>query len=384
MAKTKTQPPAVVPERKVIPMSVDDQLLLDPENPRLASGTGGKSQRELLRILWNEMAVDEVALSIAANGFFQEEPLFVIPANTHKNGTQKEKYIVIEGNRRLAAVLLLRDDALRRELRATDLPQISAEAKARLAFLPVSIYNDRKELWEYYGFRHINGPKEWDAFSKAQYIAKVYEEYGVPLEEIARKIGDLHSTVIRLYRGNVLLRQAEEHAGFDKEDRVRYHFSFSHLYTAAAQPEFQKFLGIDAVKSLRPNPVPQTPKKLENLRDLMVWLYGSKVAGKEPVVRSQHPDLNTLREIINDPQAVAALRAGFPLERAYEIGIGDQRRFREALIRAKDNLQQAKGTVTTGFSGEEDLSLLIDEILLIAQKIKEEMESKIFSKSRKG
>lgn len=383
MVKTQKHPSQSAPERKIIPMSIKE-LLLDPENPRLASGAGGGSQKELLKILWNEMAVDEVALSIAANGFFQEEPLFVIPSESSINGTKNGKYIVVEGNRRLAAVLLLRDDALREELRATDLPQIGVEVKRSLDSLPVSIYENRKILWEYYGFRHINGPKEWDAFSKAQYVAKVHEKYGVPLDEIARKIGDQHSTVIRLYRGNVLLRQAEEMAGFNKEDRVRYHFSFSHLYTAVSQEEFQKFLGIDAVKSLRPNPVPKTKSKLGNLRDLMIWLYGSKKSGREPVVRSQHPDLNTLREIINDPKAVAALRAELPLERAYEIGIGDKRRFREALIRAKDNLQQAKGTVTTGYSGEEDLSMQIDEILLIAQKIKEEMESKPFSKSRKG
>lgn len=383
MVKTQKHPPQNASEREIVPMSVNE-LLLDPENPRLASGVGGRSQKELLKILWNEMAVDEVALSIAANGFFQEEPLFVIPSESSINGTKNGKYIVVEGNRRLAAVLLLRDDALRGELRATDLPPISVEAKRRLNSLPVSIYKNRKILWEYYGFRHINGPKEWNAFSKAQYVAKVHEEYGVPLDEIARKIGDQHSTVIRLYRGNVLLRQAEEMAGFNKEDRVRYHFSFSHLYTAASQEEFQKFLGIDAVKSLRPNPVPKTKSKLGNLRDLMTWLYGSKKSGREPVVRSQYPDLNTLREIINEPKAVTALRAELPLERAYEIGIGDKRRFREALIKAKDNLQQAKGTVTTGYSGEEDLSMQIDEILLIAQKIKEEMENKPFSKSRKG
>lgn len=383
MDKTKKHSLKSAPERKIVLKSVKE-LLLDPENPRLASGACGGSQKELLKILWNEMAVDEVALSIAANGFFQEEPLFVIRPESSTNGTKNGKFIVVEGNRRLAAVLLLRDDVLREELRATDLPKISTEAKARLDFLPVSIYDDRKLLWEYYGFRHINGPKEWDAFSKAQYVAKVHEEYGVPLDEIAKKIGDQHSTVIRLYRGNVLLRQAEEMAGFNKEDRVRYHFSFSHLYTAVAQKEFQKFLGIDAVKSLRPNPVPKIKSKLGNLYDLMVWLYGSKVKGKEPVVRSQNPDLNTLGEIINDSKAVAALRSGLTLERAYEIGIGDQRRFHEALIRAKEDLQQAKGTVTTGYAGEEAVSVLMDEILLIAQKIKEEMENKPSLKRRRG
>lgn len=47
-----------------------ENLLLDAENARLASLSGDGSQENLLRILWSEMAVDEVALSIAENGWF--------------------------------------------------------------------------------------------------------------------------------------------------------------------------------------------------------------------------------------------------------------------------------------------------------------------------
>jgi hypothetical protein len=57
-----------------------DQLFLDPENPRLEAVTTGPTQEELAKAMWKEMAVSEVALSIAENGFFEEEPLFVIPA----------------------------------------------------------------------------------------------------------------------------------------------------------------------------------------------------------------------------------------------------------------------------------------------------------------
>ena len=71
-----------------------EHLLLDVKNPRLASGFGGETQEDLLRVLWTEMAVDEVALSIAANGFFREEPLLVIRADDVRGG--KGKYIVVE------------------------------------------------------------------------------------------------------------------------------------------------------------------------------------------------------------------------------------------------------------------------------------------------
>jgi len=357
---------AIQGERKWVPV---EQLLLDTDNPRLASGPGGKTQEDLLRLLWTEMAVDEVAFSIAANGFFPEEPLLVIPADG-----KKEKYIIVEGNRRFAAVILLRDAKLRGKIKATDLPTIDAARHAGLNELPVSVYPDRESLWTYCGFRHINGIEPWDAFSKAKYVATVYEKYKVPLAEIASRIGDRHATVKRLYRGYKILQQAEEKASFNKDDRVRNRFYFSHLYTAVDQPEFQKFLGIGPEDSLTPNPTPKS--KLSHLRELVTWLYGKKSAGIEPVVKTQNPDLNTLREVISKPASLSALRSGYSLDKCYEISIGDNRRFRDALTSAKEELQQAKGTITTGYAGEDDLYETINDIVLVAAKIRDEMENK--------
>lgn len=369
MGPQKTKTPTSVPAAEVWDAPID-QLLLDAENPRLASGAGGETPEDLLRVLWTEMAVDEVAFSIAANGFFREEPLLVIPADGVKGG--KGKYIVVEGNRRLAAVLLLRDAKLREKLKVTGLPSIDSKRRADLNTIPVFRYPDRESLWTFCGFRHINGAKPWDAFSKAQYVATVHEQYNQSLDEIARKIGDRHTTVKRLYRGYKVLEQAERRAGFSREDLFRNRFYFSHLYTAVDQTEFQKFLGIDAEKSLKPNPVPQS--KLPELKELMIFLYGQRSTGKEPLVRTQNPDLNILREVIGKPAALSAIRSGLSLERAYEIGTGDKRRFRDSLTRAKEELQQAKGTVTKGYSGEEDLYETISDIELYASKIKEEME----------
>src|SRR5439155_8518065 len=250
------------------PIKVDD-LKLDPQNPRLTSLNEDSSQFDLLKTLYTEMSVDEIALSIAENGYFNEEPLFVIKDTKEKG---RQTYVVIEGNRRLAAIKLLCDDALRKKVEATDLPSISAAAKGKLKELPCVVYSTRRELWQFLGFRHINGVKPWDAYSKANYVAEVHENYKIPLEEIAQRIGDRHATVKRLYRGLTILRQAEQQ-GYSKEDRVRNRFYFSHLYTALDQPEFQKFLSITPEKSLRKDPVPSNKRR--ELKELMVWLYGS-------------------------------------------------------------------------------------------------------------
>jgi len=350
-------------------------LLLDADNPRLSSGQNGAVQQdELARILWNEMAVDEVALSIAANGYFPEEPLIVIPSGPNQKDEKKQKYIVVEGNRRLAAIRILREPALRAKLKATDIPTINEESRSKLDKVPVFVYPDRESVWAYCGFRHINGTKPWDSFSKAKYVTSVHQSFRVPLAVIAERIGDRHATVKRLYRGYRILQYAEEHKLFAMEDRVRNRFYFSHLYTAVDQPEFQVFLGITAEGSLKPDPVPK-PKRVE-LKELLTWLYGRKSADLEPVVRSQNPDLGRLREVVSKPSSLAALRAGYSLDRAFEISVGDKRRFRTALTSAKEELQQAKATVTTGYTGDEDLFETMEEIMAYASTVKDEMAAK--------
>lgn len=361
-----------------------DQLLLDPDNPRLESVTKGTTQEDLIRAMWREMAVSEVAMSIAENGFFREEPLFAIPAppmaGADKKSIKHQRYIVVEGNRRLTAVKLLLDERLRERVKATDLPDISATRRTELQTLPVSIYATKEQLWTYFGFRHVNGPKEWDSLSKAAYIAHVVRDFGIPLDIISRKIGDQHSTVERIYRGYVLLEQAERDTGFHREDRNRNRFYFSHLYTAASYQEILKFLGTDDKKTLRPNPVPRSHKA--QLEELMIWLFGSKERAVDPVVRTQAPDLGRLRAVLGSPPALAALRSGIRLERAFAISQGDERRFEEALAAAKDLLQEAKATVTTGYRGRHDLLEQVDSIILVSQSIRDEMRNIAERRSR--
>ncbi len=347
------------------------RLLLDPDNPRLATAVPDTlpSQARILEHLWRNEALDEIALSIAENGYYQQEPLLVVPVAPDNLDGQ---FHVVEGNRRFASVLLLLHEHERVRLQATELPRISPSRALELQVLPVLIYPSRKSLWSYLGFRHINGTKPWDAFSKAKYVADVHEKYNVPLGQIARQIGDRHDTVERLYRGLKVLEQAEEAREFDREDRSNSRFFFSHLYTAVDQGDFQRFLGVSGKTSLKPRPVP--PSKRQELRDLMTWLYGSKAANKPPLVRSQNPDLNTLREVVASKRGVEALRSGLSLAAAHEASIGEPRRFKNALARAYDELKTAKSTVTNGYGGESELRETAQFAANLAASIAQEMD----------
>jgi hypothetical protein len=379
MAKRDTDKPAAIkPQFADVKLG---NLLFDTQNPRLTYGKQAHSEPEMVSILWHEMAVDEIADSIAANGFFKEEPLVVIPKQAGHTDPETDKFIVVEGNRRLAAVRLLVDEQLRNIVGAKALPALSQSVRQDLVKLPTAIYPKREDVWAFLGFRHINGPKPWDALSKAQFVAKIFENQKVPLDRIAQQIGDRNVTVKRLYRGYTLLRQAESEGDFDTKDAAANRFYFSHLYTAADQAEFQHFLGIDAESSLKPDPV--SKRKLRELSDLMVWVYGSRAKKKEPLVQTQFPDLNTLRETLRSAEGIAALRAGYSLERSHEIAIGDPQRFREAMISARESLVQANGTIVNGYQGESDLLAVADDVLKLAGRVVEEVRKVHSTKSGK-
>jgi hypothetical protein len=344
------------------------RLRLDPENPRLASGRDGGaqlSQTELVRRLWTETAVDEVAMSIARNGYFSGEPLLVIDDPT------SDDLIVVEGNRRLAALKLLLDDHLRAEVKATELPSLGDRARSGLREIPVRVYPSRESLWSYLGFRHINGTKPWDAFSKAKYVADVHESFGVALSEIADRIGDRNATVTRLYRGLKVLEQAESATAFSVADRVARRFAFSHLYTAVDQGEFQRFLGITSDGSLKRNPVPAS--HLDDLYRLTLWLYGRKSLGIEPVVRTQNPDLNTLREVVASKKGLSLLIGGRSLSAAHDASLGEELRFIEALNAASEDLITANGTVTNGYDGTAGPISTLEDIENVTGRLRAEM-----------
>jgi hypothetical protein len=339
------------------------ELRLDAKNPRLLSHGGG--QRELLETMWRDFVVEEVALSIATNGFWEYEPLVV--------ARESNQLVVIEGNRRLAAVRLLLDETERKRVGATSLPTISEERRAELQSLPV-MESTRSDVWQYVGYKHVNGPQAWQSYSKAQYIAWVHNELGVPLDEIAETIGDKHATVQRLYRALMVLEQAERNRLWDREDRVRGHFSFSHLYTGLnSYSGIQRYIGVERAPTDTKDPV--EPDFYPELQQLLIWIYGSKSRDELPVIQSQNPDLRLLDRVLGNANSTAALQRGMPLAVAVDVAKGDAAKLREDLVLVRRLLQDCRGKVLTGFSGEPDLMELAQEILELAEAITDDMIS---------
>jgi len=360
-------PTTPAPQRQ-IELLASGELHFDRRNPRLV-GYGIEASTpeiDIIKILWREMAVDEVAMSIATTGFWQQEPLVV--------ALEAKKWVVIEGNRRLAAVRALLNPDLAAEVGTEWGKNLTAKVRETLAELPV-IKSTREDSWRYLGFRHVNGPARWSSFAKAEYIRFVHEKYTISLEEIAHQIGDRHRTVRRLYRALMVLQQAERAKVYSLEDRAKKNLPFSHLYISLDYDGFQNFLKLSSEDEESATPVPEA--KLSQLGQVMRWLFGHKREGKQPIIESQNPDLRHLDKVLRSNEACRALERGSSLADAYEQADPAKDRLRAHLLDAMSKLQSALGVITEGFEGEEDILRTSGTVAELADKVYEELENKL-------
>jgi hypothetical protein len=320
-----------------------EYLDFDPKNPRLIEeGIKNPTETQIIKALADGADLPEVVASIASNGYIDIEPLIA--------QREQERWRVLEGNRRLAAIRILQKPELAKGTGIT-VPRLTAAVKSSLKQVTVYAIANREQARDFIGFKHINGPHKWDAIAKARFAADWYKKErtsGVTLERIARRLGDRHDTVVRLVNGMFVLDQAEETKAYDLKDRYPgKKFAFSHLYTALTRPGYREFLGLPEewrAEDPKPNPVPE--EKLENLQKVMLWLYGSKSDDIEPVINSQNPDIKNLGAVLLNSRARTIMLLRNDLREAYAQVEPKGARFESALINARQEAENAMSQIT--------------------------------------
>lgn len=269
------------------------ELELDPNNYRLARYGATSNEGDLIKLLWKAENTREIADSIQAIGYIDGDPIVV---SLTKSNT--DRHIVLEGNRRVTALKVLSSKELRERLEIKyDVGDYPIPTR-----IPVRIFDDPALVQQYLGIRHLKGPKTWDPYGKAKYIAHLLEEEHYDLERVRKEVGDKsNKTVIKQYIGFKILRQAEEGLSYNKENSFG-RFNFSHLYEALQQDTFRKFLDVSD-EDLRSNNHPIKKNKLWKLRKLLIYLFGDKTHGVKKVISSQNPDLKYLGLVLTTPKA---------------------------------------------------------------------------------
>ncbi|MCC9620217.1 ParB/Srx family N-terminal domain-containing protein [Thalassospira sp. MA62] len=168
-------------EKRTIPL---EQIELDPENPRLAPDHQSSDMAALTYLVEHENVLG-LARNIADyKNLYPHESIICIPI-------ENDKYLVVEGNRRVAACkLLLKPHFIGEAGDENDIPKIDQNTKTALSELHACIADTRQTADEIIAKLHIDefGKLSWNTRKKIRYVESRLR-FGNEVEELAENLG---------------------------------------------------------------------------------------------------------------------------------------------------------------------------------------------------
>jgi len=317
------------------------QLLLDPHNPRFGSGVKSGDQTELLDHIVDNFGVLDLLSSMSVNGFFDAEPLVCVEGDA--DGT----YLVLEGNRRLAACIILSGDprAANQKAKAEKYQEIwrqhGSKAIEPVPFLLFDRATQEAELLPYLGVRHIASSQPWDSYAKAAWVAKVVSDTSLSVKEITQMVGDNHQTVNRLLEGYYLVEQMSETGQFAPEISVKRgrgsfpHYPFSWVYTMLGYRAVRDYLRLED-QVVGPNPI--DPGNLDRAGNLFRAMFGDGSKGRSASI-SDSRELGDLARAFGNPETASMIISGESVTTALNILIPISERLTKRLAAIRKELR---------------------------------------------
>jgi hypothetical protein len=245
--------------------------------------------------------LEELAVSFLESGYWPQEALIVVREPIKK----KQELVVVEGNRRLAALKKIFRTCDGEEKSPKWRELISAypeEAFAQLHVIPYILQPDRKSVTAFLGFRHVTGIKEWNPAEKAQFIAHLIEDEGLTYEQVRRRIGSKTPTVRQNYISYKLLLQLENQS--EEVDMLKVEERFSVLYLSLRTRGVQQYLDIEIEADPETAKTPVPPERMKQLVNFARWLFG---AGKQDAVVEDSRQVDDFGRILESESAVEYL-----------------------------------------------------------------------------
>ncbi|MBN1546914.1 MAG: hypothetical protein JW902_09660 [Syntrophaceae bacterium] len=324
-----------------------DELYLDPLNPRLGRHriNANTNQNTLLEYM-QEQVLEELALSfITGSGFWVQEALLV----TLERYLDSDVLVVIEGNRRLAALKLLKM-ANEREINDSRWISIAEEAREKghdvleklFNQIPCISVDSRNDVDEFLGFRHVSGIKQWKPAEKARFIDRLVVGKNQSFNHISKSIGSNASTVKRNFIAYRVAIQMEDIIEDLPCDALENRFSL--LYSAIQNPFVQDFIGLNMSSLDEATRSPIAAEKQLDFKFAMECLFGSK--SKEPLVTDTR-QITKFGAILNNEDAISYVRKSATpnLENAFLIAGGPKEEVVSTLREISSSIRSILGKV---------------------------------------
>lgn len=182
--------------------------------------------------------------------------------------------------------------------------------------IPVLIYNQREDILDYLGYRHITGVKTWGALAKAKYINQLFEIYSQEIpnpEFVFQKIAKVVATKPAYAKKTLttleLYEFANEQAYWDLANISSETIDFSVLGTALNYNNIVQFLGLKNAQDWNLKNL-----KVKETRELFSWLFVKSSEQKTRIGESRN--LRDLAKVVGNEQALLAFRDGASLSDA--------------------------------------------------------------------
>ena len=340
-----------------------DNLQLDLYNPRLPKSKQGKDECIVIEYLLLEAATLELMESIGENDFFVGEMLLVIP-----NEEERDKYIVIEGNRRLTAVLLLNRPELAK-VKKSATKEIFDSAKFKPSTLPCLVFNNREEIQKYIGFVHITGKKSWRMLEKSRYLydLRSSEKFKTlsfvdVCKEIARVIGSRSPYVKKMLTSYKLYTIIEDEKFYQIDGLSDSTFFLNYFSDGLQKENIRKYMNVDLDAE---EPLANLDK--EHLKELVIWWF-KKNEGVSRVL-GDSDGMKKLNEVLGNEMALAAFKRGVNIDTAYELTNDIDLQFERKVKESLQAMEQADGLSNKVKSFYIDLYDDLKSVRQIAAKI---------------
>jgi len=221
-----------------------NDLLLDPNNPRLFEERESRVpddqiaresvQESTLELMKQErFGVKQLKNSVLQVGFLPIDKIVVRRLD--------EKFVVVEGNRRIAALKWITKSIEAGEFQPSE--DLSRTRSSREVYeLQTDAESYEKDRWLIQGVRHISGIKEWGLYEKALSVRSLVEDLGLSPREAAEARGTGTQEGNRLYRALGAFHQMQENDDFGERAETDL---FSYFVEALGKPALRTFLGWD-------------------------------------------------------------------------------------------------------------------------------------------
>jgi vacuolar-type H+-ATPase subunit I/STV1 len=298
-----------------------DSLHFDPDNPRFGGSLKDKTEPEIqIAIMGAPYYASELVDSFLENGFIDYEPLVVRRQGDH--------YIVVEGNRRLAAVKHIREGVRANPAkyagRRTDFDEIPA-----IVFPEQADAEQQTQMRIYLGVHHMLGFREWPPIAKAQFLEREIQRVG-SLDRTIKEVRIEKKEARRFLLPFRLLENAKMPLP-ESED-------FWVLAEALSRTGVKKFLQLDVdAKTLQILDYDKI-----NLKILLDDLYGPRLAStrkRDTAEKKVHDtrELSTYASVLSSEKASAVLHDGKSLHEA-EIYVDTREESRNKLSKVVGEL----------------------------------------------